>query len=116
MILETLRFRDEYDYENVICSKLSSARARTSLILAGKQDCRSHSTTSFSENAVVTETIYSVRGFIILRQGDDLRAFTKDNTVNFLVIKKCNEAFRGVYNLRICEKTLSSRSRSRPRI
>ena len=58
----------------------------------------------------------SVRGFIILRQGDDLSSFTKDNTVNFLVIKKCNEAFRGVYNLRICEKTLRSRSRSRPRI
>ena len=60
MILETLRFWDEYDYENVICSKLSSARARTSLILAGKQDCRRHSTTSFSDNVVVTETIYKV--------------------------------------------------------
>ena len=40
-----------------------------SVILAGKHDCNRHSTTSFSENVLVTETSYlvSVRSFIILR-------------------------------------------------
>ena len=56
----------------------------------------------------------SVRGFIILRPGDGLSSFSKDNSANFLVKKKCNEVFRGVYNLRIRprEKTSSQISYS----
>ena len=55
---------------------------------------------------MITETSYSVRGFIILRPEDGLSSFSKDNIANFLVKKKCNEAFQGVYNLRIPKKTL----------
>ena len=38
----------------------SSARAWTSVILAGKRDSRHHSTTGFSENVEVTETSYKM--------------------------------------------------------
>ena len=37
---------------------LSSARARTNVILAGKRGSRCHSATSFSENVEVAETRY----------------------------------------------------------
>ena len=49
---------DDYEYE--IFSILSSARALTSVILAGKRSSRRHSTTSFSENVVVAETSYQM--------------------------------------------------------
>ena len=39
---------------------LSSARAWTSVILAAKRDSRRHSTTSFTENVVVTKTSYQM--------------------------------------------------------
>ena len=55
-LVETFRFWDEYNYEYEILSLLNSACAWTSVILAGKHDCRRHSTKSFSENVVVTET------------------------------------------------------------
>ena len=56
--LESFGFWDEYDYEYAIFSILSSARARTSAILAGKPDSCHHSTTSFSKNVVVAGTSY----------------------------------------------------------
>ena len=38
--------------------------------------------------------------------GDGLSSFSKDNSANYLVKKKCSEAFRGVHNLRnVREKT-----------
>ena len=47
-------------------------------------------------------------------------SFSKDNSANLLAKKKCTEAFRGVYNLRIRKKKNSVKSRtvsrSRPRI
>ena len=52
--IETFRFYDDSEYG--ICSILSSARAWTSVILAGKRGRRRHSTTSFSENVEVSET------------------------------------------------------------
>ena len=55
-LVETFRFWDEYNYEYEILSILNSACAWTSVILAGKHDCRRHSTKSFSDNVVVTET------------------------------------------------------------
>ena len=58
--LETFRFWDEYDNEYEIFSVLSSARAWTSVILAGKRDSRRYSTTSFSENVEVAETSYQM--------------------------------------------------------
>ena len=41
--------------------------------------------------------LLSVRGFIILRPGDGLSSFSKDNSANFVVKKMRYEAFRGVY-------------------
>ena len=46
----------------------------TSVILAGKRDSRRHSTTRFSENVAD-----KWRSFIILRSGEDLTSFNKDN-------------------------------------
>ena len=38
--------------------------------------------------------------------GDGLSSFSKDNSANYLVKKKCSEAFRGVHNWRnVREKT-----------
>ena len=48
--LESFRFEDK------IFSILSSARARTSVILVGKRGSRRHSTTSFSKNVVMAGT------------------------------------------------------------
>ena len=56
--IESIRFWDEDDYENEIFSILSSARAWTSPILAGKRDSCYHSTTGFIENVVVAKTSY----------------------------------------------------------
>ena len=56
--LESFRFEDDFEYE--IFSILSIARAGTSVILAGKLDSRSHSTTGFSENVVVAGTNYQM--------------------------------------------------------
>ena len=60
VIIKTFRFQVEYDYENKIFSILSSVRAWTWVILAGKRDSRRHSTTSFSENVVLANTGYKV--------------------------------------------------------
>ena len=50
---------------------LSSDRASTSVILAGKRDNRRHFTTRFSENVVVTESSYlMLDGFIGLGPGE----------------------------------------------
>ena len=57
---ETFRFQDEYDYEYEIFSILSSVRAWTSVILAGKRGSRRHSTTSFRANVVVAKTRYQM--------------------------------------------------------
>ena len=57
-IIESFRFWDENDYEYEIFSVLSSARAWTNVILAGKCDSRRHSTTSFSENVIAAGTIW----------------------------------------------------------
>ena len=52
--IESFRFENDYEYE--IFSILSSARARTRVILAEKRDSRLHSTTSFRENVVLADT------------------------------------------------------------
>ena len=59
---------------------------------------------SFSENVVLADTSYNVLGPIILRLGNSLKSFNKDNSVNFLVKSMYNEAIRGVYYLRKHEK------------
>ena len=63
---------------------MGSARAWTSVILAGKRGSRRHSTTSLSENVEVAET--SSRGIEVLSFCDRERAltsFTKGNSANF---------------------------------
>ena len=57
-----------------------------------------------SENA--ENKLSNVKGFIILRPGEGLTSFDKDNSVKFLV-KTYNNAFRGIYFLRIREKPFS---------
>ena len=41
----------------------------------------------------------NVRGFVILRPGEGLTSFNKDNSADFFGEKKHNEAFRGAYFL-----------------
>lgn len=56
--------KDEYDHEYEVFSILRSARARTSVIFAGKCSSRRHFTTSFNTNVVPAITRYLT---IILR-------------------------------------------------
>ena len=70
--VESFRFYDEDDHENEVFSMLSSARARTNVILAGRCGSRRQSTTSFSENVVVAGTSYPM--LEILSVSDQKRA------------------------------------------
>ena len=77
---------------------LSGARARTNVILAGKRDNPRHSNTSFSENIVVAKTSYQIVG--ILSFSDLKRAWTPSTEISvltFVVKKKVQRRFRGVY-------------------
>ena len=60
---------------------LRSARALTSVILAGKRDSRRHSTTSFAENVVLTKTSYQMLEgkLYYFRSGEP----SMSNSVNF---------------------------------
>ena len=102
--LESCRFWAEYG----IFSILNSACAWTSVILAGNYDCCRHSTASFSENVVVTETSFKVLEILSFCGREMAYAPSVKITVPIFWVKnKCNEAFRGVYNWRILEKILS---------
>ena len=105
-LVKSFRFQDEDDNENAIFSILSSARARTKVILAGKCGSRFHSTTSFSENVIVAEKSYKMLESFFDRERA-VTSFTTDRSANFLGEKKrYNEAFRDLF-LRTREKTLS---------
>ena len=59
----------------------------------------------------------NVRGFIILRSGEGLTSFNKDEST--FLVNKYHEAFQGIYILRIRGKTVVKScigSRFRPRI
>ena len=75
----------------------------------GKRDSRLHSATSFSKHVLsVGHKLLSIIGFTILRLGDNLTSFNKDNrALIFLEKRMYNEAVQGVYYLRKHEKTLS---------
>ena len=75
----------------------------------GKCDSRRHSATSFSKHVLsVGHKLLSIIGFTILRLGDNLTSFNKDNrALIFLEKRMYNEAVHGVYYLRKHEKTLS---------
>ena len=53
------------------------------------------------------QVIKCFRSFILLRSAEDVTSFTKGNRANFSSEKLYNEAFRGVYFLRIRIKALS---------
>ena len=73
----------------------------------GKRDSRLHSATSFSKHVLsVGHKLLSIIGFTILRLGDNLTSFNKDNSANFFGQKDVQEAVQGVYYLRKHEKTL----------
>ena len=66
---------------------MSSGRVRTNVILAGKCDSHRshrHSTTSFSENAVVAKTSYQMLG--ILSFSDRERASPPSTRINKLTV------------------------------
>ena len=51
--------------------------------MAGKRDSRRHSTASFNKNVEVAEKkLSNVRSFIILRSGEGLASFNKENSAN----------------------------------
>ena len=84
LLLESLRFWDEDEFEYEIFSILGIAHAWTSVILAGKSDSRRHSTTSFSKNVVVGgNKLSDVRSFNILLSGEGLTSFSIYNRTNF---------------------------------
>ena len=75
----------------------------------GKRDSRRHSATSFSKNVMlVGHKLLSIIRFTILRLGDNLTSFNKNNrALIFLEKRMYKEAVQGVYYLRKHEKTLS---------
>ena len=77
-----------------------STRAWTRVILARKRDSR-HSTTSFSENAVLADRSYKVLLVELFAAG------RRKQCQFFLVKEMYDESIRGVYYLRIRENTLS---------
>ena len=84
----TMTFRAFY-VTNIASAHQSSARASTNIISAGKRESRRHSATSFSENVVVAKRSYRiVRSFIILRSGESLTSFNRNNRANFSGEKK----------------------------
>ena len=68
-------------------------------------DVKSSSEQIFSENCRWVPL--NIRSFIILRSREGLTFVNVDNSVIFSNETKYSEAFRGVYFLRIREKTLS---------
>ena len=67
--------------------------------MAGKRHSCGHSTMSFSENVVVTETSYQM-----LEEEEGLTSFNEDRSTNVSVEKKYNESFQDVCFLRIRER------------
>ena len=93
---------------------LSSACERTSAILGfrvgrgSERDSRRHSTTSFCNNVVVTETSNQMLKVLLFGdRGRTLPLSIKITVLTSMVKTRYNEAFLGVNVLRIRAKTLS---------
>ena len=72
---------------------LSSGRARTSVILAGKCDSHRHSTTRFSGNIVLAKTSYQMLGILSFSDREwALTPSTERSVLTFVV-----EKVQGVY-------------------
>ena len=91
-------------------------RARTNVILAGKCGSRRHTSTGASENAVVAKTSYEILGILSFSDRESiLPPSTEISVLAFVVKKKYNGAFRGVFFQRIARKfKIKCRYRSRP--
>ena len=83
---------------------------RTSVFLAGKRDCRRHSTTSFRENIVVAEKRYQMLEVLSFCDQEGLTSLNGNNSANFQCWwKKYDEALWDVYFwLRDTRKNLKS--------
>ena len=77
-------------------SVLSSARARTNVILAGKSDSRCKSTTSFSENVVVAKTRQQMLGILSFSDRERALPSSKEMSVLTFVVKKSTMKLSGV--------------------
>ena len=105
-------FCNEDDYENQIFSILSSAKAWTSVILAGKRDSRRHSKTGFRENDQREyrsggNKLSNVRRFIILIPGEGLTSCSINNRTDFFGEKSTMKLSVVSVSLRTRVKTLS---------
>ena len=93
-----IRFDDEYDYEYEIFSLSSSARAWTSVILGGKRGSRRRSTTSYIASVVVAGTSHQMLEVLAFCNRERAQPPSITITVlTFLVKKKCNKEFQGIY-------------------
>ena len=95
-------------------SILSSARARTNIILAGKSDSRRHSTTSFSENVLVAKTsLYQMLGILPFSHREKALPPSKEMSVLTFVMKKSTMKLSGVSIFR--EQARKLKIKCRPR-
>ena len=85
---------DEEDKEYEIFSTLSSARAWTRVILAGKRDSRRQE--FWQEYRRGRNKLSNVRNSIILGSREGLTLFNNYNSASFSSGKTHTEAFRGV--------------------
>ena len=93
--LESFRFEGEEDYESEFFPILSSARARTNVILAGKFGSRRQSTTNFSEHVVVAKKSYQMLEILSLSDRERALSLSMEISVStFVVKKKYNEECR----------------------
>ena len=76
-------------------SILSSARARTHVILAGKSDSRRHSSTSFSVDVVVAKTSYQMLGILSFSDREKALPPSKEMSMLTFVVKKSTMKLSG---------------------
>ena len=117
VIIESFRFYDEYDNEYKVFSILRSARAWTSVILAGKSVSRRHSATSFSEKVVVAETSYQMLEVLSFCDRERVQPPSLMVTVLTFLVKNGKMKLSGESIFWEYAKKLEvkSRTRSRPR-
>ena len=97
---ESLRFEDKGDYEGEFFPILSSAHARTNVILAGEFGSRRQSTTSFSEKVLVAKTSYQMIEILLFSGRERALSLSMKISVPTFVVKKSTMKLCGVSILR----------------
>ena len=97
---ESLRFEDKGDYEGEFFPILSSAHARTNVILAGEFGSRRQSTTSFSEKVLVAKTSYQMIEILLFSGRERALSLSMEISVPTFVVKKSTMKLCGVSILR----------------